>query len=823
MRKNFPQSGRESGGKRNEFDLNSASSDSAIDSRGDTPFRVNKSRPVFTGLLNWQLIFPAFVFGLLAVKWFFPAICLLVVYALTVLSFKVSFRGVLFLPLLFACGFYYAQFYLPKLPETVPSWMEQRKKVDISGVVKTVRGYPDSKFSMELQDVVCRTPEGKEQSLKGLTVWTWYKPLTRPMAGQTVKLHARIKPIVGFRNPGVWDYTFYAHTKNRMYRVFSNGKLKNGKLGPPVDSFLANVRKAYLERIESLSPAGQGGAFFPALLSGDRFYLSQRTVDLLRKAGLSHTLALSGLHVGFVVGLGIFAAFVCGYIFPSVYLYIPRQKLAVLFSGPLVVFYLWMGGFTPSLLRASCMFCFWGLLLLLDRPKVLLDGLFLAVALILLFSPLSVFDIGLQFSALAVLGISLFFEPFYAPFKQINFPGAVIVKFFAGILVVSLCANLTLLPLLIWNFGIITPNILFNVFWIPVLGTVVMPVCAFGGLILSFLWHDGGTLLFSCGAHLIDFMLYLLKNADKAGWLPEYSCYRPLWSGMAAYYLLLVTLLYFYFKRRVSVVALIFVILLCSFSVYKFYEHRGVLRVTVIDTGQSQSVLIQGPRGSRTLVDGGGTFGSFDMGRSIVGPFLTHGHLPRLDRVILSHKDYDHSEGLAFVLENFDVGEFCYNGRLPSGWLGKRYKKALSEKSIPTRILNAGEVVVLEPGLKIEVLSPPKKYHGSANNCSLVLRVLLNGVGMVFLPGDIEKKGIIALLKNHLNLKSELLVLPHHGSSSSFVPDLYSRIAPVKAFAACGYLNRFGFVSQIVREELEKQKIKLFTTAGYGALEFNCN
>lgn len=783
----------------------------------------SRGRPGFPGLLHWQVLFPAFVLGLLAVKWLVPAASLLLIYAILASDFSRRFRGLWFLPLLFACGFFYAQWHLPEVQKEIPRWMEQRKKVDLSAVIKSVRGYPGGRLRMELENVVCSSPEGKEVPLAGITLWTWFKPEKRPLPGQSLKLYTRIKPIVGFRNPGVWDYTFYSRTKNRTYRIFSRGSLKDGKLGPPPTDFLNRVRRSYRQRIESLAPAGQGGAFFPALLEGDRFFLSRGTVELLRKAGLSHTLALSGLHVGFVAALGIFLAVAAGYVFPSLYLHIPRQKLAVLFSAPLILFYLWMGGFTPSLLRASCMFGFWGILLLMNRSRVLLDGLFMAVALLLLFSPLSVFDIGLQFSALAVLGISLFFRPLYDPLRKMNFPGAAAVRFLGAVLVVSICANLALLPLLIWNFGVVTPNLLFNVVWIPVLGSFVIPVCAFGGLALSFISHDGGEFMFRTGAHVIEFFLGLFREADTAGWLPEYSVYRPLWAGIAAYFILLATVFLYYCRRRVSLIAVVIVIVLCSLSVFRAFEYRGKLRIVVLDTGQSQSVLVEGPKGSRTLVDGGGTFGSFDMGRSIVGPYLTHGRLPVLDKVILSHKDNDHSEGLVFILENFKVGEFCYNGRLPSGKMGERYLKTLSLNNIPVRLLLTGDIVSPEPGVKIEILHPDKGYEGTSNNRSLALRVVLNGRGVAFLSGDLEKEGVESVLNRDAHLDSDLMILPHHGSGGSLSPELYSRINPSEAAAACGYLNWFGFVAPSVRGELENRNIKLHTTAAEGALEYCWN
>ncbi|WP_245577883.1 DNA internalization-related competence protein ComEC/Rec2 [Maridesulfovibrio bastinii] len=761
--------------------------------------------------------------GIAANKWLFPSFFLLGIYSLIILNLKKSFKFIFFLPFLFFAGFYYAHVSIPSGPPEITSWMEQRKKVDLSATIKTVRGYPGQRLSIELDNVVCTTSKNLHQHLDGITVWTWYKPEFRPVKGQQIKLHTRVKPIIGYRNPECWDYTFYARTKNRMYRIFTNGVLKDAVFTPPAPSFFSDLKTAYNNLVISLSPDTQGGSFFPALLSGDRFFLNTQTVDLLRRAGLSHTLALSGLHIGFVVGIGCFIAMFYGYLFPRLYLYIPRQKLAVLICFPLVLFYLWMGGFTASLLRSSCMFFFWGILLVLDRPRVLLDGLFLAVLAIVIVSPLAIFDIGLQFSALAVLGISLFFKFFYYPFTKMHFYGSAPLKFIGGVFAVSIGANILLLPLIIWNFGTFTPNFLFNLIWVPLLGTIIMPVCVFGGLFLAFFSHGAGEFLFSIGANIISHAISLLNYANHAGFLPEISCYRPFWSGITAYFLLLFIIIMWSYKRKFPYLFLSIFLILCGISLYKIHSADGNFKISVLDTGQSQSVFVKTPAGKKILVDGGGTFGSFDIGRSIVAPVLTYGSLPAVDEVILSHKDYDHSEGLAFILENFKVGEFCFNGHYPSGKLGRRIKKALNLNKIKIRVLHSGDIVEVEPGVVINVYNPDKSYNGSSNNRSLALRIVSNGQGIVFLPGDIEKKSIANILKNDRDLSSKLLLLPHHGSRSSFSPAFYKRVNPVAAVAACGLFNRFGFVAETVREELKDEKIRLYTTSECGAVEFIVN
>ncbi|MEF3695987.1 ComEC/Rec2 family competence protein, partial [Desulfolutivibrio sp.] len=204
---------------------------------------------------------------------------------------------------------------------------------------------------------------------------------------------------------------------------------------------------------EELAPAPRptpGGAMLLALLTGDRSELTTTDMDLVRRASLAHALALSGMHVGYVAALGWLLAWIAGRIRPGIFLRLPRQKLAVLLAAPLVCGYVWLGGATPSLVRAALMFACFGFLILLDRPRILLDGLFLALALIVAASPLSVFDIRLQLSALAVAGLAVFWPLGMAVFARLPLPERLrpTAVWLFGVLWTSLAAETALLPVL---------------------------------------------------------------------------------------------------------------------------------------------------------------------------------------------------------------------------------------------------------------------------------------------------------------------------------------------------------------------------------------
>ncbi len=180
------------------------------------------------------------------------------------------------------------------------------------------------------------------------------------------------------------------------------------------------------------------------------------------------------------------------------------------------------------------------------------------------------------------------------------------------------------------------------------------------------------------------------------------------------------------------------------------------VKLAAIDVGLGQSLLITTPGGHRWLVDGGAGSSSFDIGESVVAPYLTLGRPPRLDGVFMSHPDADHSHGLPFLLSRFDVGTFYTNGMMPRGRTGKRLRAVLAKRGMVSTTLQAGQVISLGEDLSVQILHPQigfKSRH--ANERSLIMRLVRRGKALALLPGDVENDGIGALLNsgNELGLK----------------------------------------------------------------------
>jgi competence protein ComEC len=797
-------------------------------------------------LLAWQVHFLGHAAGIFALAWLQAALAA----AALVYAAAWSFRGrpvnPLIFALAFAAGLANAHWRLPETPRALeptslaahdfPGWMVERDKVLVRGRVAASSPREGGRLRLILEDVTCTGLDGsarpaRPHALPGRLSWTWMRPGFRPLPGQTVEVAGRVFPLRGFENPGIWNYRFYWQRQGVFWRMFSFSDREPVYVEGEGD-FWPRTRGWMTGRLLAAVPDTQGGALLRAVLAGDRMGLSHETRDTMTAAGLSHTLALSGLHVGVVAGLGLLFAHLAGLVRPGVYLRLPRPRLAVVLAAPLVAGYVWLGGGSPSLLRAGLMFAGFGFLLLMGRSRVILDGLALALVVILALDPLGAFDLGLQMSAVAVAGIALLWPwcnrllgMVLAGCKIRGRPAAA-VRYLLVPVTIGLAANLALLPLVMHSFGQVSGHIYCNLIWLPVMGAVIMPL-GFAGFAMSLVpglevWASG--LLGGLGS-MVDAGLWCLESMHRGGLVDTVAGMRPTWPVMAGYWLFLVWILAAVSGRasRPGPGVLVLAVALLSLPAAGQSAARlsSVVRLTMLDVGQGQAVVIETREGRRWLVDGGGTFGAgFDIGEAVVGAFLTHGRPAGLEGAVLSHCQTDHGRGLIHPVKRFGPGWFASTGRWQGAMYMRRLQSAVAASKARVLRLAAGDALDLGHGLVLEVLHPARgAAYADENDNSLVLRLVRNGQGLALLPGDLEAGAIRDLLAGDRELDARVLVVAHHGSASSLVREFYERVDPDLALVSAGFLNRYGFPDPDVVRALEAVGARVLSTSRVGAIQ----
>ena len=761
--------------------------------------------------LPWQLGVLAHVCGILAWSYGLSA-CLALALATLALA---RGRGLAFVVLGLGTGLAVGM-PGPQVPGD-PLWHGQ---VRVQGVVEEVRTYPGQRIGIIAGDVQAM---GSNASLPGRLLWNWENPTVTPLPGQRFEADLRLRELRSRANFGISSSEAFWKRRGVHYRAYSRGSV-------PVNwgTRAASVRAELLALVDSLLPGTQGGAAVRALLFGDRFLLDPGFMDRVRRAGLSHSLALSGLHLALVAGLGFGAAWVAGRLFPGLMLCLPRQKLGVLLALPLVLVYLWLGGFSMSLLRAALMLAVAGFQLMTGSRSHSQDCLFAAVAVLVLFDPGAAHDLSLQLSVLAVAGLVLFMPAASALTVPLRERGGVWrgVHALLSLALVTCSANLFILPVQILYFSEVTGHLWLNLLWLPVLSFAVLPLgflglaaAPFCPLAAKYIFYLAAT-----GVELLDQALLLL---DANGWLGVVAVLRPWGVQVVGYGTALVAGRVLLTAKGAHARAFFFLGMgLALMTLPALWSEtrpwRGEIEMTVLDTGMSQAVSVRGRTGATVLIDGGGGWSAgYDPGRAVVGPALAWNSPPRLEGVLLSHMHADHLRGLFYVLDAFDVGWFGWTGLVDQSQDCERLVAGLRLGRWPVKRLRAGDRLYVEPGLWFDVLHPAARETGASDNdTSLVLRLVREGRGLALMPGDVERRGLEWVLRADAPLDAEVLVLPHHGSRSSLDPHFYGRVGAKWAVAACGPDNRFGFPHAAVVRTCERAGIKVLSTAEHGAVRF---
>jgi competence protein ComEC len=514
-----------------------------------------------------------------------------------------------------------------------------------------------------------------------------------------------------------------------------------------------------------------------AMLLGDQEMLGHDEWLLLRNSGLVHLLSISGLHVGLVVAL-----LVAG---------LRRTRLGRWGTlgaavGTLTAVATFVGA-QPPVLRSvlTALLALTGRAV--GRESEPLNALALAAAALAASRPSYLWDPSFELTFAATAGILSLSARLAA---AIPAPRALALP-----LGISAAAYLATAPVTAWHFGRLSPAaLLSNVAAAALCGAVL----ASGAMAMLL---AGVPLAGAVAARLaVASVNATLAVASAASSAPA-AAFRvpppPLVLAVAYVALLVLAMRAAPQRRKAARAARLLALGLCLTLVG---IHSGPPppgprpgpQVTVIDVGQGQSVLLQGPSGGFVLVDAGGTSGGrFDAGERVVAPVLSRLGCRRVEALVVSHDHDDHAGGAEAILREFEVGEL---------WIAAA---ALREERVRTLVAAAvarGIAVVLaerglravRAGLAIEVLHPPRESPSSApNERCLVLRAGA-APARVLIPADLESPEEEALIASGSDLSAEALIVGHHGGRGGTRPAFLAATRPRVAVISVGLGNRFG-------------------------------
>jgi len=638
--------------------------------------------------------------------------------------------------------------------------------------------------------------------------------------GQWVEVTGRARGLPSPRNPADFDYGQFLALRNlwgTLSVTDSSGIWIKEDRSTALQQVVRSVQRYIRQRIDRFIPTSEGRALLTALLLGDRSALQDETRDNFARTGLMHLLAVSGLHV-LLVGMVLHQL-----LLPLVIrLRLPhREGEWIRTTVTLVILgtYMLVTGMSASVVRAVTMA---GAMLLghvLQRSSPAMNRLGLAALVLLLVRPTAVLDVGFQLSFSAVAGLVVL-----TPVLEGIFPTwartKAWIKPLQQSLTASIAATLGTGPVLAGVFGQLPlAGILLNVVAIP---ATLLGFSAGLGLVIS--PHDALALRFGYAADVC-----LQGVSSSAAWgssnltpllirMPTLS----VWLYIASIGTLVFLGSWHLAHLRVYAVYIVLVGMLGdTLTRIPNRQELPSLQILFFDVGQGDAALVRLPNGKHILIDAGAITETSSSAERTILPHIQAYGIARLDAVLLSHAHADHSGGLMGLLNAQVIHILIHSVDNPNTPYYQTIIQAFHERQIATRKVVRGDTLLIDPTVRIEILSPDSLRMRSSNNASMVIKMTYGNISLLF-TGDAEAEAEHELVARYgAFLASDIVKVGHHGSRTSSTPSFVAAVtqrSTAYAMVSVGLNNVYRLPHQDVVDRWKISNATVHQTSLEGAL-----
>jgi len=662
------------------------------------------------------------------------------------------------------------------------------KPILISGVIATIPAI-DSERTTFLFSI----NEFNHQHANGLVKLSWQYNDNHLRVGDQWQFVARLKKIHGMMNPGGFDYEAMAFQENIRATGYIIESNDNKLLAThSVNYLIDRIRQSLADEINQNLPISNTSPWITALAIGERQGISAENWQILRDTGTNHLMAIAGLHIGLMSGFMFALVAAIWRRIPALAVKLPAQHAGAIAACLMALIYSALAGFSLPTQRAVIMLCVFFVAFLLRRKILSWQAWSIALLGVLLLNPLSVLtdSFWLSFAAVALI--------IYGVSGRISTHGL-----WWKLGRIQWVIALGLIPFGIWLFQQFSfVSFIANSIAIPCVGFVIVPLTLFGCALLLFSVKLGGLML-QLADKILGLLWKVLTVLAHLHWASWYQVMPNNWILLSTCVAVILWLSPAGFPGKYFSLIFLLPIILYQATVPK----EGEFILSLLDVGQGLSSVIQ-TKNHLLVFDAGPKLGSnFDMGESVVAPFLRSIGARKIDLLVISHGDNDHIGGSEALANYFPILE--------------------TKTSVPGKILSFRPTYCLAgenwqwDGVNFTFLFPTLDTLNLDNNSSCVLKVS-NQLHSVLLTGDIEKKAEKYLLATQLNnLPSEIMIAPHHGSKTSALNDFLTAIHPKMVWFPVGYLNRYHFPNPSVIEKYHELGVTQYDTVEDGAIQFS--
>lgn len=619
---------------------------------------------------------------------------------------------------------------------------------------------------------------------------SWYfQDKTNLNTGDKWLLNIKLKQNNGFRNEGGFDYEKWLFAN----KINATGYVRKSD----ANKILTNSNFAFVNQIrqsirEKVSPYLQDLSFsgvINALIIGDRSMIKDSNWELFKATNTTHLSVISGLHIGLISTLFFFIASFLWKRSPSLLKKIPAQIIGAYFGIIGALSYTFIAGFSIPTQRAFIMasIAFLSIILRLQYSHWSLYAV--ALIAVLIINPLSIYDVGFWLS-FYVVGIILYGVSLFTNKTKIT-----------KIICLQLLIFIAMLPLTSWffqaNYSI---SSIANLIAIPVFSIFVTPLSLLGSLFAILDIENIANICFLITNKILDILALFLTQLSS---LPFNKIkFSP--NNLIDLVILLIGFFVLIMPRGLKLKK-IAILLIAIPILIKNPIPTNTAIVDVLDVGQGLAVVVRTQNHTLIYDTGSSSASGFNMGDAVINPFLITNKINKIDMIVISHGDNDHIGGLDAILNNFKVTQVITSA-----------PEKINSKS---EICKTGQNWIWD-NIKFEILNPQIKNNLKGNNASCVLKVSSKNLSLL-LTGDIEKKAEKKLLENkNINLKADIMTIPHHGSKTSSSEEFIQAVSPKIAISSAGYKNPFKHPTEVVLKRYRKNSIKLLDTICSGQISF---
>ena len=593
----------------------------------------------------------------------------------------------------------------------------------------------------------------KEKNKTEKILVNYYETIDKINLGDKVKIKGTLKLPSKNTVPNLFNYRKYLNNNN-IYYILTASEITKIKNNTKILTHYKNKLQKYINRKKAHT-------YLNIFILSNKNDLDKEVLNSYQVNGLSHLFSISGMHITLLLGTILKLLDKVSY----------NRYYKYIFLIIILIIYMYLTDFTPSILRSGIMFILLTLNKLFNFKIKTKNIIMLTFIIIVLINPYYIYNLGFQLSYLISFYLIIFAHIIN---KHKNY--------FKKIFITSLISFLVSFPIIISNYYQVNLlSILINLLFVPIISYIVLPL-AFITLILP---TDSLLILTMDILEGISLSLtninYLLLE------LPKPSIY------LIIIYYAIITLLLINKKCFISLLTTIFI---HKISI----NFNPNMEILFLDVSQGDSILLHYPHNKyNILIDTGGNY-NYEISKNIIIPYLKSKGINKIDYLILTHGDYDHMGESINLIENFKVEKVIFNcGEFND--LEKELIKDLDKKKMPyyscIKELNIDDN-------KLYFLQT-KEYDNENDNSSVIYFNYYNYKSLFM--GDASTEREKDILEKY-NLKDvDFLKVGHHGSNTSSSEEFINSINPKYSLISVGKNNRYGHPNKEVLDTLNDSKI----------------